>query len=123
MQMVGLENAVAAEKNFENKIKKFIKDSGGWYVKFFANRMTKSGVPDLLCCINGYFVAIEVKASNGTASELQKHTVKEINKARGYAIILYPQDYDLFKQLVNHLMNDDDWEAGLLVDKINERSL
>ena len=28
---------MAAEKNFENRLKKFLEDEGCWFVKFFAN--------------------------------------------------------------------------------------
>lgn len=96
---------MAGEKNFENKIKKFLKDEGCWYVKYFANRNTRSGVPDLLACVNGYFVAIEVKAENGKPSDLQLWNVKQIREAGGIAIILYPDQFDKFKELVMSLKN------------------
>lgn len=114
---------MAAEKTFENKVKKYIEDNGGWQVKFFANRMTKNGIPDVLACINGYFVAVEVKAENGKPSELQKYTVEKINEAGGCAIILYPQDWELFKELVNFLNGRSMRSAEMLTNKINERSL
>lgn len=94
---------IAAEKNFENKIKKFLKDNNCWYVKFFANRMTKSGIPDILACVNGHFVAIEVKAQNGKPSDLQLYNVKKIREAGGVAIILYPDGFDEFKKLIGEL--------------------
>ena len=114
---------MAAEKTFENKIKKYIEDQGGWQVKFFANRMTKTGIPDILACIDGYFLAIEVKAQNGKPSELQKHHVQEIINARGLAIILYPQDWDLFVRLVKHLRERSWILADIKAKQINERSL
>lgn len=114
---------MAAEKNFENKIKAYLKEHNAYFVKFFANRMTKTGVPDILACVNGYFVAIEVKAEHGKPSELQKYNVREINNADGYAVILYPQDWELFKKLVNYLNDDDSCEAWKLCEQINERSL
>lgn len=89
-----------SEKQFETKIKKFLTDNGCWYVKFFANAMTRSGIPDLLACVNGYFVAIEVKAENGKPSELQKYNVRKIREAGGIAIILYPNQFDDFKNLI-----------------------
>lgn len=113
---------MAAEKNYENKIKKYIEDSGGWQVKFFANQMTKSGIPDILACVNGYFLAVEVKAENGKPSELQKYHVAKINNAGGYAVILYPEQYEKFKQLVKCLNNNDVGIAEALAAKINERS-
>lgn len=114
---------MAEEKNYENNIKEYIEDHGGWYVKFFANAMTKKGIPDILACVNSYFVAIEVKATHGVASELQKYHVRKINAAGGLAIILYPQDWELFTQLVDDLKNDLYRSARVMVGKINGRSL
>lgn len=72
-------------------------------MKFFANRMTKSGIPDILACVNGHFVAIEVKAQNGKPSDLQLYNVKKIREAGGVAIILYPDGFDEFKKLIGKL--------------------
>lgn len=95
---------MAAEKRFENKIKKFLDDNGCWYVKYFANGFTKSGIPDILACINGRFVAIEVKAASGKPSELQLYNIEAIKKAGGTAIVLYPKDFEMFKNLVYDLI-------------------
>lgn len=93
------------EKRFENKIKAFLDEKGCYYIKYFANSFTKSGVPDLIACVGGYFVAIEVKASEGKPSELQKHHQSLIRKAAGISIILYPEDFEAFKVFVNSLLN------------------
>lgn len=114
---------MAAEKNYENKIKSLLRNNDAWFVKFFANRMTKTGIPDILACVNGCFVAVEVKAGHGRPSELQKYNVREINDSGGYAIILYPQDWELFEKLVKCLNNDAIYEARTLCMQINERSL
>ena len=98
--------AIAAEKNFENKIKAFLKENGCWHVKFFANAYTKAGVPDILACINGRFVAIEVKAPNGKPSELQLYNIEEIKKSGGIAMVLYPKDFDAFKNIVFKLLQE-----------------
>lgn len=92
------------EKIFENKIKKFLADNGCWYVKYFANSFTKAGIPDLIACVNGYFVAIEVKASNGKPSQLQLYNRDKIREAGGIAIILYPDQWEEFKELIEHLL-------------------
>lgn len=96
---------MAEEKIFENKIKDFLKSKNCWFVKFFANSFTKKGVPDLLACVNGYFVAIEVKAENGKASELQKLNIDRIRSSGGVAIILKPSQFDDFKKLVDTLQS------------------
>ena len=91
------------EKRFENKVKQFLKDEGCYFVKHFANAFTKSGIPDLLVCCNGYFVGVEIKATNGKPSPLQIHNLKQIDKAGGSAILLYPQDFELFTEFIRHL--------------------
>ena len=54
---------MAQEKNFENKVKDFLKKEGCWYVKYWGGgQYTKKGVPDILACCNGRFIGIEVKA-------------------------------------------------------------
>lgn len=113
---------MAKEKNFENKIKAYLKEEGCWFIKYWGGgQFTKTGVPDLIACVNSYFVAIEVKAANGKPSELQVHNVRKINENGGYAIILYPKDFDLFEKIVEHLQFDEINEASKLVEVINER--
>lgn len=111
---------MAQEKTFENKIKKYLDDKGCWYVKFFANSYTKVGVPDILACINGYFVAIEVKAENGRPSELQFYNRDKIRKSGGISIILYPSQFSEFKMLIEDLINRPeclDWNEQKGFDK------
>lgn len=98
---------MAAEKTFENKIKKFLDSQGAWYVKFFANSFTKSGIPDILACVNGYFVGVEVKAQNGKPSELQLYNVRKIREAGGFAWIVYPSGYEKLKSYLLGLKSDD----------------
>lgn len=112
---------MAAEKNFENRLKKFLEDEGCWFVKFFANAYTKSGIPDILCCCNSYFVAIEVKAQNGKPSELQKRNIQKINELGGYGVILYPNQFDDLREMIQHLKHFDIIEARMVCYRINER--
>lgn len=99
---------IAAEKNFENKVKKFLEEQGCWFVKYWAgSAYTKSGIPDLLVCINGHFVGIELKAPNGKPTALQIHNLKKIDEACGYAVLLYPDQWELFKNFVDCLMYED----------------
>lgn len=101
-------------------MKKFLEDEGCWFVKFFANAYTKSGIPDILCCCNGWFLAIEVKAPNGRPSELQKRNIRKI-KESGYGVILYPDQFEDFKELVHFIGSHNDFNALRIMDKINER--
>lgn len=112
---------MAQEKNFENRLKKFLEDEHCWFVKFFANSFTKKGIPDILVCCNGYFVAVEVKAQNGKPSELQKWNIKKINEACGIGVVLYPDQFEDFKKLIHCLKDHKQIEAWRVAAKINER--
>lgn len=97
---------MAEEKRFENKIKKWLDDHGCYYVKFFANRMTKSGVPDVLASVNGYFVGIEVKAQNGRPSDLQIYNLHKIRESGGFAYVVYPSGWEELEKILDGLLHD-----------------
>lgn len=98
---------MASEKLFENKIKSFLAENGVWFIKYWAgSKFTKDGIPDILCCINGFFVGVEVKAPNGKPSPLQMYNIRKIRKAGGVAFVLYPSGFDTFKQFIIDLNND-----------------
>lgn len=109
---------MAQEKTFENKIKKYLKANDCWYVKYFANRMTKSGIPDILACVNGFFVAIEVKASNGKPSELQIYNREEIRNSGGISLILYPEQFEDFKLLIDDLIKRPHFIEDIKIDQL-----
>ena len=89
---------MASEKLFENKVKAYLDQIGAWHIKYWAgSQFTKSGVPDILACINGHFVAIEVKAQNGKPSKLQLYTIYQICKSGGFA---------RFKEFIENLKRD-----------------
>ena len=91
------------ETRFKNKVKKFLDDNGCYHVKFFANAYTKRGVPDILACVNGHFIGLELKAENGKPSELQLYHQQKIRDSGGKAYILYPKDFEQFKKEVEQL--------------------
>ena len=94
------------EKAFENKVKAFLKKDGCYFVKYFGCAFTQAGVPDLLCCVGGRFVAVELKSENGKPSNLQIYNIEEIKKSGGIAFVLYPQNFEEFKTVIRKLKND-----------------
>ena len=99
---------MAGEKNFENRIKKYLDKKGCWYVKFFANAYTSSGIPDILASINGRFVGIEVKQESGKVSLLQQVQLKKICESGGIGVLAYPSGYDDLKGLIDNLCENKD---------------
>ena len=100
---------MAAEKIYENKIKRYLKESGCYCVKYHGNKFSTSGTPDILACVNGYFLGIEVKADSGKPSELQLVKIADIRKAGGFWFVAYPTGWKKLKDIID----------GLLIDKFN----
>ena len=74
---------MGTEKIFENKIKSYLKSIGAYFIKTHGDRFSKVGTPDILACVNGKFVAVEVKGEKGKPSELQLYHIEQIQKAGG----------------------------------------
>jgi Holliday junction resolvase len=86
------------EKQLENKIKRFLADQGAYYFKHFGCKFSKAGVPDIVGCLNGRFVGIEVKREDGKVSEIQKINLEQIRKAGGIALVVRPSGFEEFKE-------------------------
>ena len=74
------------EKTITNHILKYLKvqpycfafkEHGGMY--------GIAGIPDIICCYKGHFVAFEVKTEQGRLSKLQEITIERIRQAGGIA--------------------------------------
>ena len=56
------------------------KEHGGPY--------STAGIPDIICCYRGRFVAFEVKTATGRPSKLQEIAISKIKAAKGEAFIV-----------------------------------
>ena len=95
---------MASEKIYENKIKNYLKSIGAYFIKTHGDRFSRIGTPDIIACVNGKFVAVEVKGEKGKPSDLQLYHIDQIQKAGGYGTVLYPKDFEKFKKDVESLL-------------------
>lgn len=79
--------ASGPEKRIENKIKRYLDSIGAYYIKTHGNMFSKAGTPDILACIKGRFVGIEVKQPGGVVSKLQEANIRLIQNAGGVAFV------------------------------------
>lgn len=75
----------------ENQGKCYCARSGAGAVKLDSGRYFKTGkkgVQDITCCINGQYVALEVKTSKGKLSESQRETQEKVIATGGiYCVV------------------------------------
>lgn len=73
------------EQKTQTKIIKYLESIGAYVVKNIST--SRNGVPDIIACYKGQFIAIEVKAKNGKSSKLQKYNIEKIKQAGGVAFV------------------------------------
>jgi len=81
------------ETRFKIKVLPLLKKiPNSWVYK--CSDVTKSGIPDVLMCVNGYFIAVELKTETGKTSKLQDINIEKItDKAKGIAVVMTPLNY------------------------------
>ena len=79
------------EKKLQAMLLAFLKTNGIYCFKTMANN--KSGVPDVIACIEGVFFAFEVKGSKGMISRLQQKHLQDIQQNKGMAFLIRPNNY------------------------------
>jgi len=74
------------EKDITNKILKYLKSLDNCFCfKEHGGKYGTTGIPDIICCFNGRFLAFEVKTEKGKLSKLQEVTIQKINDSKGKA--------------------------------------
>ena len=75
------------EKVITNQILKYLKTEPECFAfKEHGGIYGVSGIPDIICCYKGKFMAFELKTPKGKLSKLQEITIKRINEAGGMAV-------------------------------------
>ena len=75
-----------AEKEITNAILRHLKSVPGCFAwKEHGGMYGTAGLPDIIACVNGRFIAFEVKTPSGSLSKIQDITLQRINEAKGHA--------------------------------------
>ena len=80
--------ASTPERKVKTQVVKVLKEYGAYYFPPVTGGYGSSGVPDIVACIGGKFLAIECKAGAGRLTELQKKNLVDIQKQGGIAIVV-----------------------------------
>ena len=77
------------EKDIVVKIKRYLKTVPNcFFWKEHGGMYGTAGIPDIICCIKGRFVAFEVKTDTGKTTALQESAIRKINEAGGTAAVV-----------------------------------
>lgn len=78
------------EKAIQNKIVQYLKQQPNtWFFKTHGGMYQVAGIPDILLCYNGHFVALEIKRPGEKATKLQEKVLRDIKEAGGIFAVVY----------------------------------
>lgn len=88
-----------SESKFKERVLKDLKTlDGAWFFK--TQERGRRGIPDIIACLNGSFVALELKTDTGKLDRLQEHTIGKIRQAKGFAISTTPSEWEMHFKLL-----------------------
>ena len=93
----------------ESKVKlsvvKLLRQYGVYFFFPATHGYGRSGVPDIICCIRGKFLAIECKAGKNEPTALQQKEMNAIQAAGGMAMVVR-EDLTLLEFLLKELTHE-----------------
>jgi len=91
------------EQQYQSKIVKYLESRGAYVIKVVA--ASKKGVPDVIACYKGQFIAIEVKTplTRSNTSKLQEYNLDKISEAGGLSGVAV--DIDDINPMLNRIDN------------------
>jgi Holliday junction resolvase len=90
--------AQTPEKKVKTAVSRLLVEMGIYYFMPAANGFGRAGIPDIICCFGGRFIAIECKAGKGTTTALQDRELAAIRTAGGMAMVVNETNIDELKE-------------------------
>lgn len=87
------------EGRVKEKAKRILDSIGAYYFMPATGGYGRSGIPDIVGCLNGVFFAVECKANGGRPTALQLREIDRINVAGGFAIVVDEDNVSLLESL------------------------
>lgn len=95
--------ALTSEKKVKNAVAKILDKYNVYYFFPPANGYGRQGIPDIICCIHGHFLAIECKAGKGTTTVLQDREIEKIRQHAGTVMVVNEHNQEELINLLSKL--------------------
>ena len=91
---------VTPEGKVKKKVRAVLDQMEVYHFPPFSGGYGRSGVPDIVACIDSVFVGIECKAGKGKLTEIQKHNLQQIEQCGGIALVINEENVDELKDIL-----------------------
>jgi Holliday junction resolvase len=90
--------AATPESKVKKRVREMLDTLGIYHFMPPANGFGRAGIPDIIACMDGHFIAIECKAGKGTTTALQDRELDRIHNAGGTTYIARENNIDELQQ-------------------------
>jgi Holliday junction resolvase len=94
--------AATPESKVKKRVREMLDKLGIYHFMPPANGFGRAGIPDIIACMDGHFIAIECKAGSGKTTALQDLELSRIHNAGGTTYIARESNIDELQQLLRH---------------------
>lgn len=92
------------EKKLQDNAIRFLRERGIYYLNLYGDGMSGKGKPDIIACINGKFVAFELKVGENDLQDDQKIHRLRIRRSNG--LHFSPYTITEFISIVERLLSE-----------------
>lgn len=92
--------ALTPEGRVKAAVRKILDAEQVYHFSPAANGFGRAGIPDIICCVNGAFVAFELKAGKGKTTALQDREIAAISGHGGIVMVINETNIDKVKEII-----------------------
>ena len=94
------------EGKVKKKVLEMLTSSGAYYCMPVTGGYGRSGVPDIIACFHGKFLAIECKAGGNKTTALQEKALADIQKAGGSALVINEDNFESLEFVIKFIKGE-----------------
>lgn len=97
--------AKTPEGKVKDRVVDYLKVESVYYFFPATHGFGRSGVPDIVACVNGWFMGIECKAGTNKPTALQVREIEAIRRNNGVAVVVNEGNVEMIPELIRKLKN------------------
>ena len=92
--------ALTPEGRVKAAVRKILDAEQVYHFSPAANGFGRAGIPDIICCVNGAFIAFELKAGKGKTTALLDREIAAISGHGGIVMVINETNIDKVKEII-----------------------
>jgi hypothetical protein len=97
--------AQTPEAKVKARVKKILVELGAYHFFPMTGGYGHSGIPDIICCLQGKFIGIECKTDGNKPTALQLSQLQTIRDCGGLALVVNEDSIDKLKESIQSWVN------------------